>query len=304
MVLWGGNMNINFEYYKVFYNVAKHKNITKTANELMISQPAISKSIKNLEEQLGCVLFSRGKNGVTLTEEGKVLYDEIKTAVEIMNNAEEKIDEINNLETGVLNIGINNTLAQKYLLPYLNEFTKKYPKIKIRIFTGPPAEFINLAKNSLIDLIILHLPYDIPSSFETVKLKEIHDIFVSSREYEELRGKKLSLEQLNDYPLILLAKGSNGRYHLDNICLQKNVNLNAKFELASYSLVTEFIKSGTGIGVLTKEFIKNELKDNTLFQLDVDVELPHRHIGAIYLKNKFLNRPSREFLNLLTNYKL
>ena len=112
-------MNINFEYYKIFYNVAKNKNITKTANELMISQPAISKSIKNLEEQIGCTLFIRNKAGVSLTEEGKVLYEEIKNAINIIDNAEEKIDEMINLESGTLNIGINNTLTQKYLLPYI-----------------------------------------------------------------------------------------------------------------------------------------------------------------------------------------
>ncbi len=297
-------MNINFEYYKVFYNVAKNRNITKTANDLMISQPAISKSIKNLEEQLGCVLFTRGKAGVALTEEGNILFNEIKNAIEIMNTAEEKIEEINNLDRGVLNIGINNTLAQKYLLPYLNEFTKKYPNIKIRILTGPPLEFMNMAKNSLIDIIILHLPYEIPSIFETVKLKEIHDVFVASNEYDYLKDKKISLSELNNYPLILLAKGSNGRYHLDRLCANKDVSLSAKFELASYSLVTEFIKAGTGIGVLTKEFIKKEINDGRLFPLDVDFELPHRHIGAIYLKNKYLNKASREFLNLLINKNL
>ncbi len=163
---------------------------------------------------------------------------------------------------------------------------------------------MNLAKNSLIDIIILHLPYDIPNSFETIKLKEVHDIFASSNEFIELKDIKVSLNELNNYPLILLAKGSNGRYHLDNLCSLENVTLNPKFELASYSLVTEFVKAGTGIGVLTKEFIEKEINDGSLFPIDVNIELPHRHIGAIYLKNKYLNRASREFLNLLTNYKL
>ena len=93
-------MNINFEYYKIFYNVAKNKNITKTANDLMISQPAVSKCIKNLESQIGCSLFVRNKFGVSLTEEGITLYNEIKNAIEIIENAENKIDEIINLESG------------------------------------------------------------------------------------------------------------------------------------------------------------------------------------------------------------
>lgn len=297
-------MNVNFEYYKIFYYVAKNGNITKTANELMISQPAVSKSIKNLEDQLNCILFNRRKNGVTLTEEGKLLFSEIKNAIQIMNNVEEKIEEINNLEKGNLNIGINNTLTQKYLLPFLNKFTKKYPKINIKILTGPPNELIKQAYNSLIDIIILHLPYEIPKDFNIIKLKEIHDIFVCNNEYSFLKNKKISIFDLNNYPLILLAKGSNGRFNLDNLCIKHNITLNPKFELASYTLVTEFIKAGIGIGVLTKEFIENELKNNKLFKINTEINLPTRHIGAIYLKNKNLNNASKSFLEYLTNQKL
>ncbi len=297
-------MNINFEYYKIFYYVAKNGNITKTAKELMISQPAISKSIKNLEEQLNCSLFNRHKNGVSLTEEGSFLYDEIKSVMKIINSAEKEVEEINNLEKGNLSIGINNTLTQKYLLPYLKEFTKKYPKINIRILTGPPNELIKQAINSLIDIIILHLPYNIPKEFNIINLKEIQDIFVCNNDYDYLKKQKIALKNLNDYPLILLAKGSNGRYYLDNICTNNNVVLNPKFELSSYSLLTEFIKSGMGIGILTKEFIEEELRDNKLFRVNVDIKLPHRYIGAIYLKSKKLNKASQTFLDFLLNKKL
>lgn len=297
-------MNINFEYYKIFYYVAKNGNITKTAKELMISQPAISKSIKNLEEQLNCSLFNRHKNGVSLTEEGSFLYDEIKSVMKIINSAEKEVEEINNLEKGNLSIGINNTLTQKYLLPYLKEFTKKYPKINIRILTGPPNELIKQAINSLIDIIILHLPYNIPKEFNIINLKEIQDIFVCNNDYDYLKKQKIALKNLNDYPLILLAKGSNGRYYLDNICTNNNVVLNPKFELSSYSLLTEFIKSGMGIGILTKEFIEEELRDNKLFRVNVDIKLPHRYIGAIYLKSKKVNKASQTFLDFLLNKKL
>ena len=297
-------MNINFEYYKIFYYVAKNGNITKTAKELMISQPAISKSIKNLEEQLNCSLFNRHKNGVSLTEEGSFLYDEIKSVMKIINSAEKEVEEINNLEKGNLSIGINNTLTQKYLLPYLKEFTKKYPKINIRILTGPPNELIKQAINSLIDIIILHLPYNIPKEFNIINLKGIQDIFVCNNDYDYLKKQKIALKNLNDYPLILLAKGSNGRYYLDNICTNNNVVLNPKFELSSYSLLTEFIKSGMGIGILTKEFIEEELRDNKLFRVNVDIKLPHRYIGAIYLKSKKVNKASQTFLDFLLNKKL
>lgn len=294
-------MNINFEYYKIFYNVAKNKNITKTSENLLISQPAISKSIKNLEKKIGCSLFTRSKKGVALTEEGKVLFDEIKIAIEIIDNAEKKVDQITTLESGILNIGISNTLTQKYLLPYIKIFSQKYPKIIIKIHTEPTYRLITKARNGLVDFIILNLPYNIPSDFNKELLKPIHDCFVANSNYIELKNKTINIKDLNKYPLILLAKGSNGRYFLDNFCSELNTNLTPKFELASYSLVTEFIKSGIGIGLLTKEFIKEELRNGTLFEIKTTPTFNNRHIGLITLKNKSLSHCSKEFIFTLKN---
>ena len=292
-------MNINFEYYKIFYYVAKNKNITKTANDLMISQPAISKTIKILEEQIGCSLFTRNKAGVFLTEEGKVLYNEIKNAIEIIDNAELKVNEMINLECGVLNIGISNTLTQNFLLPYIKEFNQKYPKVTIKIHTEPTYKLINKARNGIVDFIILNLPYSIPNDFSKNILKEIHDCFVANNNYKELKNKIITFEELNNYPLILLAEGSNGRYFLDNLCTELNVKLIPKFELASYSLVTEFIKSGIGIGLVTKEFVENEINDNTLFEIKTNPTIINRHIGMIYLKDKKFSHCTELFLELL-----
>lgn len=298
-------MNINFEYYKIFYNVAKNKNITKTANELMISQPAISKSIKNLEEQVGCSLFTRNKAGVLLTEEGKVLFNEIKNAIEIIENAEKKLNEMIHLECGILNIGVSNTLTRNYLLPYIQEFNKMYPKVTIKVHTEPSFELINKARKGLVDFIILNLPYNVPDDFEKHNLVEVHDCFVANNNFSDLKGNVISLDDLNNYPLILLAQGSNGRYFLDDYCSKIGINLAPKFELASYSLVTEFIKSGIGIGLLTKEFIKDELESGDLFEICTDplIDIKSRNIGVIYLSQQTLSHCSKEFLKLLREPK-
>lgn len=292
-------MNINFELYKLFYNVAKNKNITKTANELLMSQPGVSKAIKTLEEQVGCTLFIRNKNGVTLTEEGNIFYNEIKSAMEIIDNAEQRLLEMINLDYGFLNIGISNTLTQKYLLPYIKKFHKKYPNIKIKIHTEPTNELIVKVRNGLVDFIILNFPYDIPSDFEDEKLKDIHDCFVANNQYNYLKDKTILLNELNNYPLILLAKGSNTRYFLDNFCINLNIDLIPKFELASYSLVTEFTKAGLGIGLVTKEFAIDEIQNNSLFEIKTEPKLPSRSINVIYLKNKALNHCSQNFLKAL-----
>lgn len=296
-------MNINLELYKVFLSVARNQNITKAANELMISQPGVSKSIKNLEDQLNCSLFVRTKSGVYLTEEGKLFYSKLNDAMELIDNAEKSLIEMINMECGYINIGISNTLTRNFLLKYLEEFHRLYPKIKIKIHTNPTSELLIKARTGIIDFIILNLPYEIPNDFNIKKLKSIQDCFVANENYIHLKDKIIPLSELNNYPLILMSKGSNTRYFLDNFCLSNNINLIPEMELASYSLVIHFAKIGLGIGLVTKNFIKDELKKRELFELNTVPKLNKRYIGLTYSKNKVLNRSAKMFLQLLENEK-
>lgn len=295
-------MNINFELYKLFYYVCKFKNITKASEYLLISQPGISKAIKNLEGQLNCVLFIRNKNGVILTEEAEILYEELKSAIEIIENAENKLKEAINLEYGTLNIGVSKTITEKYLLPYLKKFSEEFPNININIHTDYPDKLVKKVRNGLIHFIILNLPYDVPKDFECNKLIEVHDIFVATDKYNELKNKVIKLEDLNNYPLILQARHSNTRYNLDNVCDKYNIKLIPKMELASSSLVTEFIKSDFGIGLVTKEYLSNELEKGELFEIETIPKINNRYIGYIYLKNKSLNSASKKLINMLKKY--
>lgn len=292
-------MNINLELYKIFYTVAKNQNITKAANELMISQPAISKSIKNLEAGLHCNLFVRTSSGVLLTDEGKILYSQIKQAMNIIESAEDKIKELVNLEEGVLRIGVSNTLTKRYLLPYIEKFHHTYPNVKIKIFTNPTFELIPQVRNGIIDFIILNLPYEIPQDFEVKTLKDIHDCFVVSKDNTQLHKQVIPLQELNNHQLIFMAQGSNTRAFIDDFLLSKNIVLTPDLELASYSLVTEFTKIGLGIGLVTKEYLDNELTTGELIEIKTDPPIPTRHIGMMYLKNKSLSCSSNVFLKLL-----
>ena len=205
-------MNINFELYRIFYVVANHSNITKASEEFNISQPAISKSIKNLEDQLGGNLFIRTKRGVTLTEEGKEFYNYIKQAMEYINNAEKKFTNLINLETGCIKIGINTTLTKEFLLPFLEEFHSLYPKIDIQIITNLTSELVKKLKNGLIDILILNIDdKNYGNDVNIIKCKKINDCFVVNNKYQNLVDKKLSLKDLNNYHLILQSKGSNPR---------------------------------------------------------------------------------------------
>lgn len=294
-------MNIDFELYRIFYTVANTGNITKASNELLISQPAISKSIKKLEDSLGGQLFVRTKRGVTLTDEGREFYKYIKQAMEYIYSAENKFTDLINLESGSIKIGVSVTLTKEFLLPYLKEFHKRYPKIDIQIITNVTSELIPKLRNGLIDMIILHMPYKESSDIEFKELKQIQDCFIVNSSYKDLLNKKISLKDLNNYPLILQVKNSNTRTFIDEFSSINNVILEPNMELASYTLVVEFAKIGLGIGYATKEYIKEELKNKELFELDLIEKIPPRSIGLAISKNHLPSFGAKKLIEIISN---
>ena len=293
-------MNIDFELYRIFYTVANNKNITKAANELNISQPAISLSIKNLEEQLGGQLFVRTKRGVILTEEGYEFYNYIKQAIEYISNAENKFTELINLETGCIKIGISSTLTKEFLLPYLEEIHKLYPKIDIEIVTNISSELFPKLRNGLIDIIILNLnEKNYGNDINIIKCREIRDCFIVNNTYSNLLDKEISIKELSKYPLILQSKGANTREFLDNFAKENNTILKPNIELASYSLVVEFAKIGLGIGYATKEYIKNELENKELYEIKLKEKIPSRYIGIATSINHLPNFSTKKLIEII-----
>ena len=293
-------MNIDFELYRIFYTVANHKNITKAAEELNISQPAISKSIKNLEDQLGGQLFVRTKRGVMLTEEGKEFYNYIKQAIEYISNAENKFTELINLETGCIKIGISSTLTKEFLLPYLEEFHRLYPKIDIQIMTNISSELFPKLRNGLIDIIILNLnDKNYGQDINIIKCRKITDCFVANKTYNDLINNEISIKELNKYPLILQLKGSNTRAFLDNFAKENNTILKPNIELASYSLVVEFAKIGLGIGYVTKDYVKNELINQELYEIKLKEKIPSRYIGIATSSYHLPNFSTKKLIEII-----
>lgn len=294
-------MNVNFELYRVFYTVATMKNITKAANELMISQPAISKAIKNLEEQLGGQLFIRTKRGVILTDEGKEFYHYISQAMEYIHNAEHRFNDLINLDTGTIKIGVSATITKEYLLPYLEVFHEKYPQIDIQIVTNLSSDLIPKLKNGLIDIVIINLldNLNLDHDLNIIKCKTIQDCFVVNKHYQELLNKELSLKDLNNYPLILQNKNSNTRIFLDKLASQYEVTLKPKIELTSYSLVSEFAKIGLGIAYVTKDYLTKELTNQELFILNIKENIPPRHLGIITSKTHLPSFSTKKLMEII-----
>lgn len=293
-------MNVNYESYKIFYYVAKYESISKAAENLLISQPAVSYQIKTLEDALGITLFVRTKKGVTLTDEGKVLFHYVEKGVESFINGEHALTNLKNLDYGNIRIGASTTVSKHVLMPYLEKFHKQYPNIDINITNNLTENLLTDLRNGNLDMLLLNLPMKEYSDLKIEKVLDVQDIFVANKDLFLSINKKLNLKELKNYPLLFQKKPSNTREYLDNYLHENNVDLIPKMEIVSYNLIMDFIKSGFGIGYATKEFITNELKNKELFELEVVPKVSKRYIGIVTLKKTIPNFSVNKLVNLMT----
>ena len=290
-------MNIDLELYRVFYVVAKNKHMTKASEELHISQPAISQSIKKLEDQLGGALFLRSNRGMELTEEGKMFYEYVKGALELINNAENEFTSFKDLSKGEVKIGCSTTLTKLILLDSLKEFHKKYPNININITNDLTTNLINDLKLGKLDFIIFNESNIKETNLNLEKLKELKQGFIFNPDFFIDNVEKF--EDINKFPLILQKKESNSRKLLDSIALQKGLVLKPSMEVVSQELITEFTNIGLGVGYSIIELSKRNFKN--LKELRINKDLPKINIYIATNKTVSLTFASKMFIKELKN---
>ena len=287
---------INIELYRIFYTVAIKQNITKASEELNISQPAITKHIKNLEDALGVILFNRTRKGVTLTPIGQKIFLKIKNALTILDNVENEIKNYNDNNCGTIRIGISTTLV-RILMNYINEFYKKYPNVKIEINTDTTKDNIKLLEEGLLDLIICKKPNDLDKDLNYIKMGESSYEFVANKEIYSTIKEPIELSDLIKYPILLQKKPSNSFYSAKKLFKANNIEVESKLNIGSSSLLVDFTKIGYGIGYITKLYIKEELKNKNLFIIKTNCEMPKISYGIITLKNNILSNSCKSFIN-------
>ena len=217
--------------------------------------------------------------------------------IEYFKSGEAKFNELINLESGTIRIGINTTLTKEFLMPYLENFHKLYPNINIEIRTNLTSELKSMLKDGLIDMHILNLTNEeTKNDFNIIKCKTITDCFVSNKPIKE----KISIKELNNYPLILQDKNSNTRKFLDDFANKHEITLKPKIEIGSYYLVSEFSRIGLGIGYVTKDYIKNNLDNKELFIVPIKERIPSREIGILLNKNTTPNFSTKELIKIIT----
>ncbi|EOS24192.1 hypothetical protein C806_02234 [Lachnospiraceae bacterium 3-1] len=298
-------MEQNLSSYRIFYAVANTGNISKAAKELYISQPAISKSIQKLEENIGVKLFDRSSRGVTLTSEGELLYAHVKSAFETLTSGEEKLRRSIALGIGNLTIGVSSTLCKYILLPYLRDFIKKYPHINISIACHSTHQTLKLLEDGKLDIGLIGKP-ELFKNIDFYPLREIEDIFVASKDY--LRNLKIrGVEKqyiLQNSTLLLLDKENMTRQYIDNYFQNSQTIIQDIIEVSNMDLLIEMSKIGLGIGCAIRDFVQNELKIGSLVEIPLNLPIPKRFVGFAYKKDAKISKSLKHFIDFYEEYHL
>lgn len=274
-------MDISYEYYRIFYHVAKHHSFTQAANALMNNQPNITRTIKNLEHALGCKLFIRSKHGADLTPEGQKLYDHIAVAVEHIQTAERELFLNKSLQSGTISIGASEIALHCALLPVLKEFRKQYPGVHIRVSNHSTPQAIAALKNGLVDFAVVTSPVDLPKSTKQIIIKQIREIPVCGNAYEHLTDKAVSITELVKYPLICLSAQTKTYKFFAKWFSMHNLVLSPDIEVATTDQILPMVKNDLGIGFVPEEFLANESEETGIYRLQILEEIPKRDICFI-----------------------
>lgn len=292
-------MNVNLEYYKVFYHVAKLQSVTLASQHLFISQPAVSQAIKQLEQAVNCSLFYRAPKGVKLTPEGELLFSYIEQGYEKMLQGEKKLEEMLNFEKGEIRIGASDMTLRFFLLPHLEKFHKSYPSIKIFVSNAPTPETILSLKAGKIDFGIASAPIEESKDYKITPVSEVLDTFVAGSRFNWLKGKTVALEELERLPTICLENTTSTRRFVDEFLLENNVKLTPEFELATSDLIVKFAEKDMGIGCVVRSFAEESFEKGSLFELKLSKQLPPRKVCLLTSNTNPTSQAAKKLLNAI-----
>lgn len=293
-------MDVNYELYKVFYYVAKFNSFSEAAAKLYISQSAVSQSIKSLESKLGIKLFIRNTKNIKLTTEGEKLFAYVEQAVNLFSRGEQLIEEMKDLIEGEVRIGASDTICRHFLLPHIERYNNLYPNIKIQIISRTSPVCTQLLEKGEVDLAVVNIneSYDY-KSFSVNILKEIEDIFVAGKKFDELKGKRMSLAELAQYPLLVLEKNTNTRVFFEKLFHQEGLEVKPEIELSSIDLLIDMAKIGLGISYVIKDAAASAINEGSLFSIDLEEKIKPRQLGLLTHKDIPLTRAAQKFVELV-----
>ncbi len=297
--------------YYIFYTVAQCGNISAAAKKLYISQPAVSKSISKLEETFPAPLLQRTSKGVSLTDSGQILYQQLETAFQAIKQGEEQIQQNNALGIGSISIGVSTTLCKYVLLPYLKTFIAQNPNVKVSISCQSTYETLTALENGTLDIGLVGESERL-GNLNFQPIKTIHDTLVTNHEYLEKLAEnalitydKTNITELTEKELmssatfLMLNKNNVTRQYVDRYLAKQDIILENQIEVTTMDLLIDFAKLGLGIACVIKEFVNEEFERGELLEFITEEAIPARKIGFAYSKKGQLNTSVQKFLRYI-----
>ena len=290
-------MAVKLELYRVFKEVAETGNISVAAKNLYISQSAVSQSIKQLETALQARLFARSPRGVTLTGEGQMLYQYVRSALGLIATGEDKLSQAQQLLLGTLTIGASDTVTGQFLTPYLDTFHRQHPGIRLKIVSGRSAKVLSLLKSGAVDIAFASSPAD--SAVDSWPCFATHSVFVAGSQYPCDFDHAHTRQEIADFPLILLERKASSRVFLEQEFLKSGVTLNPEIELSSRSLLVSLARIGLGVAGVTLEFVQDALDAGDIRLLKTDFTIPARSVDMCTLRDVAPTAAATAFMEMV-----
>ena len=293
-------MYISYDYYRIFYYVAKCGSFTQAANILMSNQPNLTRAIKSLEAGLGCTLLERSNKGVKLTDEGEKLYEDISVAMEHIIAGEERITANKTLQKGFVSIGATEIALRIFLLPILNKYSTKYPGIKIKIVNISTPQALSMLKGGLIDIAVLTTPVDASNEVIERRVKDFCEVTVGGESFRHLsEGEPLSVGRLCENPIVSLGNKTSTYEFYMKYFAQNGAAFSADIEAATADQLLPLIKHNLGVGFVPEDFLMDDHDSSGIYRIPLSVELPKRSISFLKKKNHTLSLPARELERMI-----
>ncbi len=290
-------MAVKLELYRVFKEVAEAGNISTAAKNLYISQSAVSQSIKQLETALQARLFSRSPRGVSLTGEGQMLYQYVRSALGLLATGEDKLSQAQQLLLGTLVIGASDTVTSFFLTHYLDAFHRLHPGIRLKIVSGRSAKVLSMLKSGAVDIAFASSPSD--SAISNWPCFSTHSVFVAGSSYECDFDHVYTRQEIAAFPLILLERKASSRVFLEQYFLQSGITLTPEIELSSRQLLVTLARIGLGVAGVTQEFVQDALDSGDIRLLKTDFTIPARSVDMCTLQDVTPTAAASAFMEMI-----
>lgn len=293
--------NIDFNSYRIFYVVAKCQSFSKASKELFISQPAVSISIKKLEEQLNVTLFKRNQKGIELTEVGNQLLFYVESIVNILNTTEKRIKEDNNFSNGEIRIGVPTHIGVFLLSEIINKFKNLHPGVRFYIESRSTKDMMIMLEKREIDMIIDNAPLNGKiDDMQVLTLMKYDNCFAANKKYLKLSEKIVDFCELNKYQLLLPAERTSTRNSLENTMKKEssNLKLNPTIEVSTTELMYDLVKKGLGIGYFTKSSVIDDIVNHDLYEIKTRISLPKTEVCLAFIPD-FLSNLCNKFIDFI-----